>query len=49
MGSTVPVVLRRLESENGLYYHFIGQAYIHGVIRGEAGLALENLQAILLV
>ncbi|XMA15129.1 hypothetical protein WAI453_007920 [Rhynchosporium graminicola] len=31
-GCSVPVVLRKMESETGTYYHFIGESYIHGIM-----------------
>jgi hypothetical protein len=35
-GCSVPVILRKMESQDDPFYFFIGEAYIHGMMDGEA-------------
>lgn len=35
-GCSVPVILREMKTEGGCYYYFIGEAYVHGMMDGEA-------------
>lgn len=42
LGSKVPVVLR--EHEAGIGYDFVGAAYVHGIMHGEA-LAILRLES----
>jgi hypothetical protein len=35
-GSNVPIVLRKASSGNASRYSFVGQAYVHGIMFGEA-------------
>jgi hypothetical protein len=35
-GCSVPIVLREYRTENDHYFEFIGEAYIHGMMDGEA-------------
>jgi hypothetical protein len=42
-GCSVPVILRsRVDSEIGQYYEFLGEAYVYGVMDGEALYSLEE-------
>jgi chaperonin cofactor prefoldin len=44
MGATTPFVLRKLDEMDGdkKVYRFIGNAYVHGVMKGEAMVDLEK-------
>jgi hypothetical protein len=35
-GCSVPVILRKMENQDDPFYYFIGKAYIHGMMDGEA-------------
>ena len=47
-GCTVPVILRKVSSYDDRRYNFVGQAYVHGVMEGEAAIGVTDFQDILL-